>query len=183
MLCNKLNAMSVGTLWVLRSQEESQFAKHVKICPEVDCCPICGHSWALLNTQQRAEESRVVDNAVLVVLAESITNESQQKLFEACMAAAGWNVPLDCFSLHEPCSSNSQTAVDALQEYIAARQPECIVVFGMHTAQLIDSAFIPGQIHHYANSRLIVTHHPEEMLNNPALKAQVWTDLCLMKVE
>jgi hypothetical protein len=183
MLGSKLNAMSVGTMWVLRTQEQSQFARHVNVCPEVGCCPICGQSWTLPNTQQRAEESRVAEHSVLVVLAEPITDEAQQKLFEACLAAAGWNIPLDCFSLHAPCSSNTQNAADVLQGYIAKQQPECIIVFGSNTAQLIHPEFVPGQIHQFANTRLMVTHHPEEMLNNPALKAQVWADFCSIKAE
>jgi hypothetical protein len=179
MLSSKLNAMSVGTMWVMRSQEQSQFARHAKVYPEVEFCPICGLSWSLLE----AEESRTIEDSVLVVLAEPITDEAQQKLFENCLAAAGWNVPIDCFSLHASCSSNSQSAVAALHDYIAAQRPECIIVFGSDTAQLIHAELVPGQMHQFANTRLIVTHHPEEMLNNPALKTQVWADFCSIKSE
>jgi hypothetical protein len=173
MLSSRLNAMSVGTLWVLRSQEESQFARYQPFCSEVEGCPICHQPW--LREQGKAEEG-----SVLVVLAEPITDEAQQKLFQACLTAAGWNQS-SCIYLHVACSSDNRSAVLALQEHIASQAPEFITVFGSATAQFIHPELIPGQIHSYARTRLIVTHHPEEMINNPALKAQVWADFCLVK--
>lgn len=150
MFFSKLNAMSVGPLWVLRSQ----------MCSEAELT---------------AETS-----SVLPVLAKRITDAAQQKLFENCLSAAGWDPCSVCFSLHTFCSSNSATA---LQEYLLTHSPELIIVFGRDAAQLIGAEFLPGQIHSFENRRLIVTHHPEEMIINPALKAQVWADLCLAKME
>ena len=151
MFFSKLNAMSVGPLWVLRSQIGSE-------------------------AELTAEET----SSVLPVLAKPITDQAQQKLLENCLAAAGWNPRSACFSLHTSCSSNSATA---LQEYIFTHSPKLIIVFGRDAAQLIGAEFVLGQIHSFGNRRLIVTHHPEEMINNPALKAQVWVDLCLAKME
>jgi len=161
MFFSKLNAMSVGPIWVWRSQTSAK----------VDCCSNCGEPWVQFNAEI---------NSVLVVLAEPMTNDAQQKLLENCLSAAGWNPHSHCFSLHASCSSNSTIV---LQEYIVKHAPELLIVFGRDAAQLLSPEFISGEIHSFENTRLIVTHHPEEMMNNPALKAQVWADLCLGVVQ
>lgn len=172
MFFSKLDAMSVGTMWILRSQEQPQFARHQHDCPEMDCCPMCGELWI---------QTHVEHGSILPVFATPLTNEAQQKLVGQCLTAAGWNAHSAGFSLHASCLSNCETALLALQEYIARYSPELVLVFGSDAAQLLHADFIPGQIHLFENTPLIATHHPEEMINNPALKAQVWADLCLAK--
>jgi|GEM_PF-4065810 len=174
MFFSKLNAMSIGTMWVLRSREESQFARPHSDYAKVGYCSVCGGPWIECNVETRS---------VVVVFPSPITNEAEQKLFENCLTAAGWNAHSACFSLHAPCSSDSQPALLALQEHIAMYSPELIIVFGSEPAQLMHPDFVSGQAHQFANTRLIVTHHPEEMISNPALKAQVWADLCLAKMK
>lgn len=173
MFFSKLNAMSIGTVWVSRSQEKSQFAAHHSDFSTTDYCASCGEPWI-----QSAVEAAT---AIIVVTAESITNEVQQKLLENCLTMAGWGAQQTSFSLHASCSSDHQAALHVLQMQIAAQQPNLIIVFGHDAATLMETEhveFIPGQIYQFANTQLIVTHHPQEMIDTPALKAQVWADLC-----
>lgn len=146
MLLSKLKAMSIGTAWVLRRQQEQTS----------DCCSVCGQPWL---------QPALAEQSVLAIFADPITDEVQQKLLANCLNAAGWYAKTTCFFLHSACASKSQTA---LQEYIATYTPQLIIVFGNTT--------LPADLSE--NTRLLSTHHPAEMLANPALKAQVWADFC-----
>jgi len=164
MWLSKLNQMSVGPLWVLRVQPDHAAA----------FCPVCGDAWL---------HPEGGDNAVLVVLVAPIIDQAQQILLQNCLRSAGMN---DCayLTLHGNCTSGSDAAIAALQKQIADRQNvatpfQTILVFGDAAAQRINPEFDRGQIHQYQHTRLIVTHHPEQMIADPSLKAQVWADLCL----
>lgn len=174
MFFSKLNAMSVGTVWVMRDQKQSTTkSDHADFSSETYCA-VCGKPW---------EQSSVEAAPVVVVTADPIIDETQQKLVANCLTAAGWGGQSTSFALHASCSSNHQSALHALRLQIDAQQPELIIVFGLDAAQLIDAQrteFVPGQIQQFENTRLIATHHPEEMISAPALKAQVWADLCLI---
>lgn len=41
-------------------------------------------------------------------------------------------------------------------------------------------AAVRGQILTYGNMMVVITHHPQAMLENPLLKREVWHDLCLL---
>ena len=48
---------------------------------------------------------------------------------------------------------------------------------GAHYAQLEE---VRGQIHQHGETQVVITHHPRDMLAQPALKKEVWFDLCLL---
>jgi len=60
------------------------------------------------------------------------------------------------------------------------------VLFGLEqanqflAADYADLAAIRGQILTYGDMVVIVTHHPQAMLESPLLKREVWEDLCLL---
>jgi len=60
------------------------------------------------------------------------------------------------------------------------------VLFGLeHANQFLatnyaEMAAIRGQILTYGDMMVVVTHHPQAMLENPLLKREVWQDLCLL---
>ncbi|PRC91509.1 uracil-DNA glycosylase family protein [Solimicrobium silvestre] len=182
MLLSRLNEMSVGPLWVLRNQPVAQLETQAEFQSEIqsktqsqiqtDACPVCGQAWL---------QSTLEGSSIVVVLAAPITDAAQQKLLDNCLQAAGWHAESSCFTLHVSCTSSPDASLMALQAQIAAQTPELIVVFGSTAATMINAEFSSGQIAQYANTRLIVTHHPAEMIANPSLKAQVWADLCLAK--
>ena len=157
MWLSKLDLMSVGPLWVLRAQS-----------PVPQVCPVCGAPWV---------HATAADSSLLAVLSAPISDQAQQTLLQNCLRAAGFN-EFNCLTLHDTCPGSSEAAVTAMQKQVAETPFETIVVFGESAAQKINPEFRRGHPHIYQNARLIVTHHPEEMMANPALKAQVWSDLC-----
>ncbi|MCD6026515.1 MAG: Uracil glycosylase superfamily [Solimicrobium sp.] len=169
MFFSKLSAISVGPLWALRRQAEAP----IDICHTSNNCSVCGKQWITFY----AEESYVV-----VIVASPIADNAQQKLLENCLLAAGWSTKFSYFSLHLNCSSNSGSALLALEEHIAAHPPELILVLGSNAGHWISPEIIIGQLNRFANIPLIVTPHPQEILLNPSLKAQIWADFCLMKL-
>ncbi len=166
MLFCKLDEMSIGPLWLLRAKPTT-----CAVETRSDAlCSVCGEAWL---------QSTDKDSSVIVVLASPLTEEVQHKLLKNCLAAAGWFSP-SIFSLHATCSADMTASLTALNEQIAVQSPELIIVFGLAAAQHINPEFISGKVHHFANTRLLVTYHPSEMIATPALKAQVWADLCLV---
>ncbi len=48
---------------------------------------------------------------------------------------------------------------------------------GAHYAQLAE---VRGQVHQHGETQVVITYHPRDMLAQPALKKEVWFDLCLL---
>jgi DNA polymerase len=60
------------------------------------------------------------------------------------------------------------------------------VLFGLEAANQFLNAehweleSVRGQLHTLGDMAFVITHHPRAMLENPALKKEVWQDLCLL---
>lgn len=60
------------------------------------------------------------------------------------------------------------------------------VLFGLAQAnqflatEYAQMAAVRGQILPYGDMMVVITHHPQAMLENPLLKREVWQDLCLL---
>jgi uracil-DNA glycosylase len=60
------------------------------------------------------------------------------------------------------------------------------VLFGLAQAnqflatEYAQMAAVRGQILTYGDMMVVITHHPQAMLENPLLKREVWHDLCLL---
>jgi len=60
------------------------------------------------------------------------------------------------------------------------------VLFGLEQAnqflatEYAQMAAVRGQILTYGDMMVVITHHPQAMLENPLLKREVWHDLCLL---
>ena len=163
MWLSKLNDMSVGPLWVLREQP----ATATQPPPG---CAVCGRGWL---------ESQAQQSEVLIVLAEPITDPVQQALLDNCIRAAGWSDVADCLTLHAGCGSDVTAGLGALQQQLTGTPVRRVIVFGEDAAQRINPEFRRGARLEFQQSVLVVTHHPAQLLANPALKAQTWSDLCL----
>jgi len=164
MWLNKINEMSVGPLWVLRSPAQ---APRIGSFQSEQNCPACGAPWLHAGS-----------DAAWVVLPEPLTDARAQTLLRNCLQAAGWR-EASIFMLHQSCSLSPGVSLQNLHKQLTAGAPRIVMIFGSAVALQLDPGLVRGQIHSYQNTRLIVTHHPDEMIATPALKAQVWADLCL----
>lgn len=60
------------------------------------------------------------------------------------------------------------------------------VLFGLEqanqflAAEHAEISTVRGQVLTYGEMMVVITHHPHAMLENPALKKEVWQDLCLL---
>ena len=163
MWLNKLNDMSVGPLWVLRDRQSAAN-------PDTGHCTVCGQAWL---------ETDLHNATTLIVVPEALTDGAQQALLANCLAAAGLSETAASFSLHTACASDSHAAITALEQYLSASPVKRVIVFGETAARRINPEFTRGTVHDWQQIRLVVTHHPDRMLANPALKAETWSDLCL----
>lgn len=178
MWLSKINQMSVGPLWVLRDQPDAVAGTNAGAQAAQPNCPVCGQPWL----EYAPEPGQEISAAPLIVLPEPLTDQAQQLLLQNCLLATGIAGVIEtaaCLSLHSGCTANPESALAALQAQIEHTSPQAVIVFGAAAAEVINPAFRPGQLHQHANTALIVTCHPQEMLANPMLKAQVWSDLCL----
>jgi uracil-DNA glycosylase len=71
---------------------------------------------------------------------------------------------------------------ETLLNRIAAVAPEVVVTLGEQAAQLLLESREPvstlrGNFHDLAGTPLMPTLHPEQLLENPALKREVWSDM------
>ena len=164
MWLSKYHEMSVGPLWVLRERSPDA------ALPATQVCSHCAAPW-LLSVPRQTD--------LLVVLPSGVSDQAQL-LLQNCLQAAGWRDVAALFSLHLPCANSAEAGLLALQNQLGTSPVATIVVFGADAAQRLDPTFVRGQIYSYQNARLIVTHDPQQMLDTPALKAQVWSDLCLV---
>ena len=79
-------------------------------------------------------------------------------------------------------SKSNQTVIESL----ASIETSVIIAMGeaaaqqmLNTTESIET--LRGKTHQLANAPLIVTYHPNDMLQNLHLKAKTWEDLCLAK--
>ncbi len=64
-------------------------------------------------------------------------------------------------------------------------QPQIIVAFGTTAARMllkedVTIADVRGKFHPFENQKLLITYHPSELSQNPALKKACWDDLQLV---
>ena len=163
MWLSQIHEMSVGPLWLLRTPVSSPE-------PGVDgiVCPSCGLPWLQFNG---------VDADRVVVMADTLEDDQQQTLLNNCLRAAGWQ-DAAWLHLHKRCGA-SDSALQALQQIIAEHDGATLLVLGDSASQLLDPQLQRGQRAQYHGAALIATHHPQQLLNDPARKAEVWADLCL----
>ena len=172
MWLNKLNDMSVGPLWVLRTQRATAVETLPASATQSDQdCPTCG-----------APRQYAGSKETLIVLHAPLTDAGQQTLLQNCLHAAGLG-DATILMQHLSCAQPPEISLQLLKNLLIEGGPKAVVVFGSAAALGLDASFVHGQIHSYQNTRLIVTHHPEEMIATPALKAKVWADLCLVHAD
>lgn len=69
---------------------------------------------------------------------------------------------------------------------MAAKECRNVVLFGVEAANAFfnitttEGAPLRGQLQQHGNTRVVITHHPAQILAQPLLKREVWHDLCLL---
>ena len=96
------------------------------------------------------------------------------------MGFSAQEVHLLSFSM-DPSGAASATREELLGR-IAAVSPEVVVALGEAAAQLLLGSCEPvgelrGSFHDLAGTPLMPSLHPEKLLENPALKREVWSDM------
>lgn len=163
MWLSQIQQMSVGPLWLVR-----QTTTGVEAVTTSGSCVSCAEPWLQLSG---------TDPTRLVVLAEPLTDSRQQSLLHNCLRSAGWQ-EAGWFQLHKNCAG-SERALQALQLTLLDHGKVTMLVLGSTAAQILAPDLNRGQAAQYHGAGVIVTHHPEQMLNDPLCKAEVWSDLCL----
>jgi len=167
MWMSKLKEMSVGPLWVLRDKAAAHQPAAEGLATQT--CPVCQQPWL-----QFASDNR----KAIAILAAPVTDPAQLTLLQNCLRAVEWG-DVAVMSLHADCAENAELAVQVLQAQLAESSDASLIVFGQPAAQRLNPTFNRGQVHRFNDARLVVTHHPEQVLADRALKAAVWADLCL----
>lgn len=179
MWLSQIHEMSIGPLWLLRqptslpeslapSLPDSLSDSVADSLSNGRACPTCGADWLQVSGSDRTR---------VVVLAGPVTDARQQTLLHNCLRVAQWQ-DASWFQLHENCAA-SDSALQALQQRLVDHGSATILAIGHRAAQLLDPLQQRGQLGQYHGAKLIVTHHPQQVLDDPVLKAEVWTDLCL----
>ena len=90
-------------------------------------------------------------------------------------------------SLQAPKALATQTCLIHLQQQIKLLQPKLILVMGQAAAHalLTDSPLkneplgrLRSKLHQFANTPMIITYAPEQMMRSGEIKSNAWTDLC-----
>ena len=98
---------------------------------------------------------------------------------------------IKCSQNERPPTSAEYACCNAyLARQIAIVQPSVIVILGEKAAQQLLAQSLPieqlrGKIHtgKIFNAPVVVTYHPEQLLNTPSLKRAVWEDIQLAKAQ
>jgi len=132
--------------------------------------------------------SQAEEHADAPLIAEAAHLYAQMLL--ACGLSSEQVFTTPSLKCHPPAaiSEESQSACrNLLQQQIQLLQPQLLVIFGLaHAANFLRTApsaaeQLRGHVHLEPESQLpiIVTHHPLELLVQPALKREAWQDLQL----
>jgi len=105
----------------------------------------------------------------------AISSQSQALFNNMMQSIALHEKDFDCIAVSEWSPS--------LAEKIATIQPTCLLVFSTDIAQslLQKSVSIGKQLYHYQTIPLIVSYHPDYLLQHPQEKKQAWRDLLMLQ--
>lgn len=75
---------------------------------------------------------------------------------------------------------------DTVKTHMSKAQPRLLLILGPVAAQRLlncDTTLdaLRGKVHHFANTAMIVIHHPAHLLQNPKDKRQTFDDLCMVQ--
>jgi len=138
----------------------------------LELLPVWHLKMAAEDPQLHARAAQGID---LLTLVPVLTPETTALLQQIRRALAGLHLAPDVLS---PLVMIQKNEKEKLFTELTRLDPRCILVFGSALGDLLASVdtITPG-----SSCSVIVTHDLAQMIKNPALKAQVWTDLCRLK--
>lgn len=153
-----------------------------------------------------AEVTHVIDAAVKIQT--DITPSPTQEIVEVAVAEIAPEVLIKttwCLLCPQASDESSQQLLQNLMRalklpsdevllqqqplQIAQTQSRFCVLFGLQAANDFlgtshaDMISVRGQLLKHGELTYVITHHPHAMLENPALKKEVWHDVCLLLAE
>ena len=182
--------MSVGPLWLLRrpAQTASLPAAAAESLPAAAlAAPVTAAAeWPTPGTpaaewrqtvataaSAERQPAAVSDLPLLLVTAQALSDTQQQSLLQHCLRAGGWPADTPLLLL---AAQQSAAAVQQLASQVQLLAPASLLILGQPAAALQEQLAALGW-----SGKVLVTHHPAEMLAQPGLKAQVWADLCRLR--
>ena len=166
----------------------SQAASQCQVCPLSKGA--CRKPLVLNMAQTKAQWLIVVDDAQM---SDALLSEPAQRLLTAMLASVGKTIDAVSVTSLLKCARNAHVVLDAysdevqacqpfLRQHIALLKPALVIAMGELAAQALvgvddEIASLLGEVHEYEGLPLLVTHHPETLMDKPQLKAQVWRDL------
>jgi len=103
-------------------------------------------------------------------------------LLEKIIVAMGFAKAEVCLLIMDPCEASAGSLRGAIAARIAAVAPKVAVTLGEPATQLLLASDQPlerlrGRFHDLSGIPLMPSFHPDAMLENPALKREVWSDM------
>lgn len=155
--------------------------------PVAEVTPAEAESTPLLPDPQLNESAAIVETNIIEMISEPLiqspwlllcppaSDDASQALLQNILRAL--KLPVEDVVLHQHAISSAQV------------QSRFCVLFGLETANHFlgtthaDIASVRGQLLAHGDMRYVITHPPQAMLAQPALKKETWHDLCLLLAE
>jgi uracil-DNA glycosylase len=171
----------------------SQAASQCQGCRLGKVAHACRKPIVLDATQRTAQWLIVVDDANVTA---ELLNEPAQRLLSNMLASVGKTLDAVSVTSLLKCARSADSILDAysnevqacqpfLRQQLALLKPSLVIAMGALAAQALvgvddELSQLLGEIHEYEGLPLLVLPHPEALLAQPSLKAQVWRDLNLV---
>jgi uracil-DNA glycosylase len=171
----------------------SQAASQCQACHLGKTVGACRKPIALEASQKNAQWLIVVDDANATV---ELLSEPAKRLLNHMLASVGKHLDIVSVTSLLKCARSADVRLDAYSEEVQACQPllrqqlallkpSLVIAMGELAAQALvgvddELSQLVGEIHEYEGLPLLVMPHPEALMRQPELKAQVWRDLNLV---
>lgn len=175
------------------AQALNQAASQCQACGLGKTANACRKPMALDAAQSSAQWLIVVDDASLTT---ELLSEPAERLLSNMLASVGKTLDAVSVTSLLKCARSADVTLDAYSEEVQACQPflrqqlallkpSLVIAMGELAAQALvgvddELSQLVGEIHEYEGLPLLAMPHPEALLVQPALKAQVWRDLNLV---
>lgn len=183
----------IQDLSILDAQALNQAASQCQACGLGKTANACRKPMVLDAAQSSAQWLIVVDDASLT---PELLSEPAERLLSHMLASVGKTLDAVSVTSLLKCARSADVTLDAYSEEVQACQPflrqqlallkpSLVIAMGELAAQALvgvddELGQLVGEIHEYEGLPLLAMPHPEALLAQPALKAQVWRDLNLV---
>ena len=172
-------------------------ASQCQACALGQASGVCRKPLLLDSAQSKAHWLIVVDDSNQASDQNpELLSEAAQRLLGNMLASVGQSLATASVTSLLKCGRASDAVLDAysdevqacqpiLQQQLALLKPSLIIAMGELAAQALvgvddELSSLVGEIHEYEGLPLLAMPHPEALLREPTLKAQVWRDLNLI---